>query len=50
MVSGCAEVLRTLINCWQHFANVNYTTAHSGTGAGRHNHTLNEVASKCFEK
>lgn len=35
------EVLRTLINCWQHFANVNYTTAHSGTGAGRHNHTLN---------
>lgn len=36
------EVLRTLINCWQHFANVNYTTAHSGTGAGRHNHTLNE--------
>lgn len=36
------EVLRTLINCWQHFANVNYTTAHSGTGAGRHNHTLND--------
>ena len=36
------EVLRTLINCWQHFANVNYTTAHSGTGANRHNHTLNE--------
>lgn len=36
------EVLRTLVNCWQHFANVNYTTAHSGTGANRHNHTLNE--------
>lgn len=36
------EVLRTLINCWQHFANVGYTTAHSGTGAGRHNHTLND--------
>lgn len=36
------EVLRTLVNCWQHFANVNYTTAHSGSGANRHNHTLNE--------
>lgn len=36
------EVLRTLINCWQHFANVNYTTAHSGTGNNRHNHTLND--------
>lgn len=36
------EVLRTLINCWQHFANVGYTTAHSGTGSGRHNHTLND--------